>query len=424
ATARRIAIVCAALAAGNLMVAGAVLWAVYGPGGGATLMDFGALWAAGVLALQGDAAAAYDLAAVTAVQSEALGAPYAREMHWLYPPVLQLALTPLGALSLPVAQAVWTLATLALYLAVACALVPRPVALAAALAPTPAIMMLAGGQTGFLTAGLAGLALVALARGGTRREAWAGAAVALLACIKPPLALALPLVLLWAGRWRALAWAAGTGMAALAATTAAFGPSIWPAFAGGVADAVANFGRAGTDDLFATLERALQTMGVAASTATVAQAALSLGAVAALLGARQLAPGGAWGDGLTAPWQRVDGAPWAGGRVLGPAALALAGYAAAVVTPRVMEYDLLLLVPAALLHARHAAATGGVRAVETTALALALALPAVDFWIGLPLGWIVAPMLMAALILGERARAADPGSRAGAARAPSGRTMG
>ncbi|MEO1317824.1 MAG: hypothetical protein AAFW01_14740, partial [Pseudomonadota bacterium] len=104
----RMRVVLACLAMANLAMSAAILWALHGPGGSGTLMDFSALWAAGRMAALGEASAAYDVAAITAVQSEALGRAYEREMAWLYPPFLQLGLVPFGLMPMLAAQALWT----------------------------------------------------------------------------------------------------------------------------------------------------------------------------------------------------------------------------------------------------------------------------------------------------------------------------
>ena len=81
------------------------------------------------------------------------------------------------------------------------------------------------GQNGFLTAALFAGALVTL----ERRPGTAGVLFGLLA-YKPQFGLMIPLALLAAGRWRAIAAAAATVAAMLLATMLAFGLEIWRAF--------------------------------------------------------------------------------------------------------------------------------------------------------------------------------------------------
>src|SRR5207248_624969 len=81
------------------------------------------------------------------------------------------------------------------------------------------------GQNAFLTAALAGFALLWL----DRRPLAAGVAIGFLA-IKPQLAVLFPLALLAEGRWRTMAVAALTVLALSVASLAAFGWEDWAAF--------------------------------------------------------------------------------------------------------------------------------------------------------------------------------------------------
>jgi hypothetical protein len=98
-------------------------------------------------------------------------------------------------------------------------------ALAALAAPSSAICV-ALGQTGFLIAGL----LVGGLRMAPRRPVLGGVLLGL-AAVKPQFALLVPVALVAAGSWRCLSAAATTGLAIAALSSAAFGWSIWPAWA-------------------------------------------------------------------------------------------------------------------------------------------------------------------------------------------------
>jgi len=137
---------------------------------------------------------------------------------WHYPPTFLLAVLPLGLLAYPAALGVFTLAGAGLW----AALVRRVAAdrrawIVAAAAPAGLINLL-DGQNGFLTAALAGFALLLLAR----RPVLAGVLIGLLA-IKPHLAVLFPLALLADRQWRAIAAAAITAALFAATSIAVFG---------------------------------------------------------------------------------------------------------------------------------------------------------------------------------------------------------
>jgi hypothetical protein len=165
-----------------------------------TSRDFVSFWGAAQLALAGHSAAAYDRAALHAVQTTV--ATFTRgEMPFPYPPAYLLLVIPFGLLPFAPAMVAWSLGTLAFYLSAAKRLFPRSGWLAAAF---PAVFANASiGQNAFVTTGIfmAGLALL---------ESSPFAAGAVLGClvIKPQLGLLLPVALIAARQWRAIAGAA------------------------------------------------------------------------------------------------------------------------------------------------------------------------------------------------------------------------
>jgi hypothetical protein len=180
--------------------------------------DFIAFWSAARLAIEGRPEAAYDWAEIAAAHRVAVPAMKHLVFAWHYPPTFLLTVWPLGLLSYPVALAVFVVATAGLW----AGLVRRVVAdkrawIVAAAAPAGLVNLL-GGQNGFLTAGLAGFALLLLAR----RPVAAGVLIGLLA-IKPHLAVLFPLALLAERQWRAIAAAAVTVGLFAGASIAAFG---------------------------------------------------------------------------------------------------------------------------------------------------------------------------------------------------------
>jgi hypothetical protein len=155
-------------------------------------------------------------------------------MPFAYPPLFLLLIRPLGWLSLPVARALWSTATLLAYMAAVCSPSWRlRIVLPALLAPATAIN-LAVGQNGFLTA--------AFLVGGIRlAQSWpiAGGVLLGLLAYKPHFGLLVAIALVAARWWRTAAAAALTVVAAMAASLYAFGLEAWTAWANSLSDFVA-----------------------------------------------------------------------------------------------------------------------------------------------------------------------------------------
>jgi hypothetical protein len=179
--------------------------------------DFLGCWGAAQLALAGHAAAAYDSAALHAVQSAAatFGDSVA-ELPFPYPPAYLLLIIPFALLSFPSAMAAWLACTCAFYLFAAKRLFPRSGWLAAAF---PAVFATAAiGQNGFLTSGIFMLGLSLL-----KRSPFAAGLVLGCLIIKPQLGIALPIALLAGRHFRAVAGAAISSAAILLVGLALFG---------------------------------------------------------------------------------------------------------------------------------------------------------------------------------------------------------
>ncbi|MDE3177543.1 MAG: DUF2029 domain-containing protein [Pseudomonadota bacterium] len=215
------------LALANL--AGLAALASYAPAGvdprGEPLgTDFVSFWTAGRMALSGHAAAIYSPQAHLAAERALFGHP----IDWyafFYPPIFVLFCLPLGALPYLGALAAWLALSFAAMLTALRALAPRFAHPLVVLA-FPGVLATAGhGQNAFLT--------TALFAGGAslleRRPLLAGALFGAL-IFKPQLAAAIPLGLLLAGRYRALAGMAASGAALAAASLIAFGWETWAAF--------------------------------------------------------------------------------------------------------------------------------------------------------------------------------------------------
>ena len=195
--------------------------------------DFSNVYAAGVLASHGDAAAPFDI--VRQQQEERVLFGNATPLYgWHYPPFFLSVAAALAQLPYLPALLVWQIASLLLYLGAIGLLLRKSAAPTLArdrlwpllaLGFSAVFVNLTHGQNGFLTAALfaAGLALL------DARPLLAGILFGLLA-YKPQFAVVIPLVLVATGRWRTLASAAATVTALAIAVTLLFGAEIWPAF--------------------------------------------------------------------------------------------------------------------------------------------------------------------------------------------------
>lgn len=176
--------------------------------------DFISYWAASVLTLGGDPAAAYDVEVHRAVQTKLV--EFDGLMPFPYPPPFLILLLPFGLLPYPVAAAFWIIATAAAYFAIGRRVWPGSGVLLAAFPAVLANGII--GQNGFLTAALfiGGLALVG------KRPFVAGL---MLGCLvfKPQLGILLPVAFLAARQWRAFAGAAISSLGLLLLGLAAFG---------------------------------------------------------------------------------------------------------------------------------------------------------------------------------------------------------
>ena len=171
--------------------------------------DFISFWGAAQLALSGDPAAAYDQARLHEVQSAVVTFVNGDGMPFPYPPAFLLLVAPFGLLPFAVSLAVWSAATFAVFFVLIRRMFPQSGWLAAAFPPV--FINAAIGQNAFVTAALFAGGMLFL----QRRPFAAGL---LLGClvIKPQLGLLLPVALLAARQWRAIAGAATSSLGLLA----------------------------------------------------------------------------------------------------------------------------------------------------------------------------------------------------------------
>jgi hypothetical protein len=294
------------------------------------LPDFAAFWAAGAMTLEGDAALAYDWEAHRAAEVAGLGRDFNGLMPWHYPPHVQMIVTPLGALPLFPAMILWVGGTLALFLWTCWRILPQANAVLAGLAAAPTALTLVNGQIGFLMAALLGLALLNL----DRRPLRAGLLLGLLS-LKPHLVVAVPVPLILAGRWKAVLGGAAMTLALAALSWVLLGGETWSAFIASITRTSGVFaGEKGKWTMYASLYGGLRFNGLGFTPALAVQGFAALAVLILTVKA--------WRNPATPAELRA----------------ALICFAAVVATPRVLSYDLHILVIGALFQMRHALRAG------------------------------------------------------------------
>lgn len=187
--------------------------------------DFMAYWSAARLALTGRPGGAYDEGLLAAVQHLVVPSAPGIVFPWHYPPTFLLPVTPLGLLPYALALALFVIGTAALWALLVRRVLPDRRAWIVAAATPAGLINLLDGQNAFLTAALAGFALLWL----ERRPVAAGVLIGLLG-IKPHLAVLFPLAVLAEGRWRTIAAATVTLLVLVLASLVAFGWDTWAVF--------------------------------------------------------------------------------------------------------------------------------------------------------------------------------------------------
>ncbi|HEY1474686.1 MAG TPA: glycosyltransferase family 87 protein [Pseudolabrys sp.] len=196
--------------------------------------DFSNVYAAGTYVLGGEPTAPFDPAKQFA-REQAIFGQATQFYGWHYPPFFLALAGLLATMPYWLSLVVWQGVTLGLCLLAIRAIVfssPSPAGggienlwLLLALAFPAVFINLGQAHNGFLTAALAGAALVML----VERPILAGVLIGCLA-YKPQFGLLIPLVLIASGRWRTFAAAAATVAAMTLAVTLAFGLDVWSAF--------------------------------------------------------------------------------------------------------------------------------------------------------------------------------------------------
>jgi hypothetical protein len=197
------------------------------PAGNPVGMDFIGFWSAARLAVEERPEAAYDENAITAMHRLAVPGLIEFDQPWLHPPTFLLVVFPLGLLPYLPAFGVFMAATLAIWATLIRRMFDDPRAWVVAVAFPAGLWNFSNGQTGFLTGGLAGFALLAV----DRRPVLAGVLIGLLA-IKPHLAVLFPLALIAGRRWETFATAAATALLFTLLSMAVFGWTTMHTFLG------------------------------------------------------------------------------------------------------------------------------------------------------------------------------------------------
>jgi hypothetical protein len=326
--------------------------------------DFSNVYAAGSLTWQGRPAQAYQPALQYAEEKAVFGGREVPFYGWHYPPFFFAIAVLVAAVPYAWGLAIWLAASLAAYLAMMRAILPRPETLLIATAFPAVFVNIGHGQNGFLTAALLGGALHWL----DRRPWLAGVLIGLLA-YKPQFGALIPIALLAGGRWSSIAAAAATVAALLAVSFVTLGGDVWHAFADSMTftqTVVLEQGGTGWEKIQSVFS-AVRMWGAGVHFAYAVQFALALMLAASL--------GWLW---------RSDAA-----FELKASALATASLLA---TPYVLDYDLVALAVGMVFFIRHGLRRG-FRTFEISLLAAAWIAPlltrAVAGVTGIPLGLMV-----------------------------------
>jgi len=196
-----------------------IVWAWTWNFGSPNFTDYLSYWAAGKLALGGDPAGAYDVAKHRAMEFTVTR--ITGLLPFPYPPPFLLLVTPFSILPHVWGFAAWIVVTAALYVVV----LRRTAELPQVVGHPSVLLNGLIGQNAFLTAAIfaGGVALL-------HRRPFAGGAILGALVIKPQLALLLPVAVIAARLWPAIAGALASSTALLLASLAVFGTGVFTGF--------------------------------------------------------------------------------------------------------------------------------------------------------------------------------------------------
>ncbi len=333
--------------------------------------DFSNVYAAGKMSLRGEAPLAYDWETEFKEEQAVFGREDIPFYGWHYPPYFLLLASVLALLPYIPALIVWQLSTYAIYLGLARRIVEHPQTLLLAAAAPVVFVNMSHGHNGFLTASLLAGALLVL----DRKPVLAGILIGLM-IYKPQFGVLIPFVLAITGRWAVFASAAATVIALSIVVTAIFGFDVWVAFEASLdltRTIVLEQGGTGWQKI-QSMFSAIRSFGGTVSIAYMAQGLLS--AVVALTTALI--------------WRR-----WPVSLNVKASALCSATL---LMTPYVLDYDMVLLCPAIAFLAREGLQVG-FRRWEISVMAAAWIVPLVARSVAeytfIPLGLIVTVLLFA-----------------------------
>ena len=295
--------------------------------------DFLVYWAAARAWLEGKLAIVYDIDAFTAYQNVLFADRFPNVVHFrpfFYPPIWLLMLVPFGLLGVAKAYGAFMTGTMAL--ATAAEVRRDPWGWLVVLVSPAAVWVVLAGQNTFLSVALfyGGLQLLA------RSPVLAGILLGLLS-YKPQIWVLVPLALLAARQWRALASMAATVLVLMLASAASFGPAFWLAFLDAAREAA---GPRVVEEMFERIFMHMTTLLAAARIVGLPPAVSGLVQTAGALLA------------MAAVWISFSRKGQSDARI---AVLATATF---LVSPYTLSYDLLLLMPAAVAMFRLGIADG------------------------------------------------------------------
>jgi hypothetical protein len=326
--------------------------------------DFSNVYAAGALTLKGRPAEAYVPSLQHAAEKAVFGGREVPFYGWHYPPFFFAVAVVVAAFPYAWGLAIWLAASFAAYLAAMRAILPRTDTLLIAAAFPAVFVNIGHGQNGFLTAALLGGALQLL----DRRPWLAGVLIGGLA-YKPQFGVLIPVALLAGGRWSTIGAAIATVAALLALSLVTLGGGVWHAFADSMTftqTVVLEQGDTGWEKIQSVFS-AVRMWGAGVHLAYAVQSALALMLAASL----------AWLWHSDAAFE------------LKAAGLATASL---LVTPYVLDYDLVVLAVAIAFFARHGL-NRGFRDFEISLLAAAWTVPLLTRGVagltGIPLGMLL-----------------------------------
>ncbi|MEM9046947.1 MAG: glycosyltransferase family 87 protein [Pseudomonadota bacterium] len=184
-------------------------------------IDFVAFWAAGKLAIAGEAMSVWDPTAFEVAQGTDPDAKLV--LSWFYPATFHLLVTPFGLAPFSIAFGLWTLLTIGAFWRSIAKIAPTALPL---IIMSPAI---------FLTVKLGNnaplfAACLAFALHNLTRPAYSGSAIAMLS-LKPGLGPMIAVAMIAGGRWRIVLWITVISLSLLVVSTGLFGFQYWIAFA-------------------------------------------------------------------------------------------------------------------------------------------------------------------------------------------------